>query len=51
LRSQGFELVCADAHPLGCIEVMRSQDRGTLVALARDNAERLAAIANAVTPR
>jgi hypothetical protein len=64
LRPQVFELVCADAHPLGCVEVIRSQDRDTLVVLAREHgerahgftaawysAERLAAIANAVTPR
>jgi hypothetical protein len=64
LRPQAFELVCADAHPLGCVEVIRSQDRDMLVVLAREhgerahgftaawyNAERLAAIAKAVMPR
>jgi hypothetical protein len=64
LRPQVFELVCADAHPLACVEVMRSQDRDTLVVLAREHgerahgltgawysAERLAAIAQAVKER
>jgi hypothetical protein len=40
LRPQVFELVCADAHPVGCVEVMRSQDRDTLVVLAREHGER-----------
>jgi len=64
LRPQVFELACADAHPLACIEVMRSQDSDTVVVLAREHgerahgltgawytAERLAAMAQAVKER
>jgi len=58
---QVFEVRCSDLHPLGCVEVMRSESPETLLALAREHgehahgfttvfysAERLAVMAQAV---
>ena len=60
----GFEVRCADVHPVGCEEALRAPSAQDLVALAREHgglahsftpvwysSERLASIAAAITTR